>query len=630
MEKLAFLKLEQWRANVLGRLHHLRRAVSIIWQAAGAWSVGWLVLLILSGLIPAAIVYITKWLVDNVAVSVGAGLSVEEVVWQVGIPAAVMGGLMLAQRALASLSEWVSAVQSELVQEYVKEQVLIKAGTVDYEFYESDEYFDLLNRANSQASTSTLALLRNAGGLLRSLVTLVSIGAMLMLYGWWLPFVLIFSAIPAFFVLVRHNRRQHDWWKRVTQDRRWLQYYDTMLTQQYTAAEIRLNDIGGYFLDLYLRLRRRLRGEQIELVRDRAVAKFLAALFVMVVTALVMAWMVWRAVQGTATLGDLALFYQAFNQGQSLVTSLMSGVGEIYTNTLFVQYLFEFLDQPQKLQDPPKPQPFPRRLQHGITFENVSFRYPGTDTYVLKDFTMHIPAGKVVAVVGENGAGKSTFTKLLCRFYDPQDGRVLIDGTDLRAFAQKDVQRSVSLMVQFPVKFQLPVALNIQLGDMERANDRERLLKAARIAGAHEFIQGLPQQYDTLLGRWFSNGIELSGGQWQRIALARAFFRDAPVVVLDEPTSFMDSWGEYEWIRRFKQVVQNQTALFITHRFTTAKQADLIIVMKDGQVVEQGTHAELLTRQGHYATSWYQQMESHPPGSPPTGDGAPRPTPCTD
>lgn len=596
------------------RLLHARRALQIVWAAAGAWTFAWLVILVLQGIVPTGVVYMTKWVVDAVAAVIGQGATWAQVD-RLLLPVGLMGILMLAQRVLPRVNQYVSTAQSELVSDHLKERIHAKAASVDYSFYESDQYYDLLEQANSQASNRTLNLLQNIGSVISSSVTFVTIGGLLLRYSLWLPLILLVSAAPAFVILVRYNRKHHNWWNQSTPERRRAQYYDVMLTQQMAAAEIRINDLGEYFKRRYQHIRERLRNERLGILRQQAVAGTVAGLIALLATGGVMGWIVWRAMQGLATIGDLALFYQAFNQGQGIVRTLLNNVGQIYTNTLFLEHLFAFLEQPRRVQDPDEPRAFPKRVSEGVAFENVTFSYPGFEKSVLRDFSLHLPAGKVTAIVGENGSGKSTLVKLLCRFYDPQQGQVLIDDVDVRQFRQADLRRQLSVMFQFPMKYQFTAEQNIALGDLERV-DRADVETAARGAGAHDFISRLPEGYDTLLGRWFEHGTELSGGEWQRIALARAYFRQAQILVLDEPTSSMDSWSENEWLTRFKRLAEGQTTLIITHRFTTAMQADVIHVMDKGEIIESGAHEELLAQDGRYAQSWKAQMrQEHGPAT---------------
>jgi ATP-binding cassette subfamily B protein len=303
-------------------------------------------------------------------------------------------------------------------------------------------------------------------------------------------------------------------------------------------------------------------------------------------------------------LGDLLLCFQAFQQGQVLLRALLEGAGRVYRSLLFVQNLEEFLALEPELQAGGE-----RSLKgiEGVRFEGVTFRYPGSQRNALEAFDLELPAGKLVAIVGPNGAGKSSLIKLLCRFYDPDSGRILLGDRDIKCFDATTLRRQITVLFQDPVHYHATVAENIAFGDLEGLHDPERIAAAVQAAGALEPIQNLPLGMESVLGKWFG-GEELSGGEWQRIALARAFFRQASLVVLDEPTSAMDSWAEQDWLGRFRGLVAGKTALMITHRFTSAMHADLIHVMDHGRVRESGTHAELVAAGGTYARSWGEQM----------------------
>jgi ATP-binding cassette subfamily B protein len=315
--------------------------------------------------------------------------------------------------------------------------------------------------------------------------------------------------------------------------------------------------------------------------------------------------MVWRALHGLVTLGELALIYAAFNQGQGLMRTLLENAGQLYANSLFLSSLFEFLalrplvelsgDGAKKLSE----------VKVGISFNRVSFSYPDSTAKALDDFSMFIPAGKIVAIVGPNGAGKSTLVKLLCRFYDPDRGSIEIDGHDLREILTDDLRRSITVLFQQPFHYSATVRENIQYGYWGFDSD---IQGAIRAAGAEEIVSRLADHEETLLGRWFAGGTELSVGEWQRIALARAFLRQAPIIILDEPTSALDPWAEADWLQRFRELARGRTAIIITHRFTTAMHADIIHVMHQGQVVEFGSHRRLIEQNGLYAESWSRQM----------------------
>jgi ATP-binding cassette subfamily B protein len=383
-----------------------------------------------------------------------------------------------------------------------------------------------------------------------------------------------------------------------------------MMTAGETAAELRLFGLGAHFHRAYQDLRERLRGEEMRMARAQGLADLAAGAVALAVTAACLAWMAWRALQGAATLGDLALFYQAFSQGQRLMRSLLASAGHIYYNVLFLGNLFAFLDLEAQVIDPPRPIAIAAGAHpHGVAvrFRNVTFHYPGSERIALQGLDLAIPAGQIAAIVGANGAGKSTLIKLLCRFYDPQQGAIELGAIGLRDLSLQDLRAMVTVLFQEPVHYNASVAENIAPG---ATASRARVEAAARAAGAEDLIARLPEAYETVLGKWFAGGVELSTGEWQRLALARAFLRDSPLILLDEPTSAMDSWAEAQWVRRFRSLATGRTAIIVTHRFTTAMQADVIYVMDNGRVAEHGSHAELLESDGAYARSWQAQIRA--------------------
>jgi ATP-binding cassette subfamily B protein len=569
-----------------------------------------MVLLLLQGLLPGATVYLTRLVVNSLVAVIGTGTSLAHLS-PVLVPIALMVGVLLLSELLQAANEWIRTMQAELVQDYVSDLIQKQSVAIDFANYESSEAIDKLDRARAGASGRSLALLESTGSLLQNSIALLTIAVILLPYGIWLPLILVVSAFPAFYVLLRLNRLQYQWSLRTTTDRRWLQYYELLLTNSVTAAEVRLFDYGDHIRSAYQSLRHRLRYEQLKLVRDQSLGRLGASVIALVISGIALGWMGWRVLIGQLTLGDLALFYQAFKQGQGMIRTLLNNLGQIYRNSLFVGDLFHFLQVQPQIGDPPQPLPVPTTLQQGIQFRHITFRYPGSQEAVLDNFNLTIPAGKIVAIVGDNGAGKSTLLKLLCRFYDPEAGSITLDGHDLRNFAVKPLRKLITVLFQSPIPYYTTVAENITLGDISARSNQAEIEAAAKAAGIHAKITRLAQGYSTMLGKLFPDGTDLSGGEWQRLALARAFLRQAPIIVLDEPTSAMDPWAEFDWLERFRKIANNRTTLVITHRFTLAMRADMIHVMRKGQIVESGSHNELLMKNGIYAESWRSQMQNN-------------------
>ncbi len=602
-------KKKQDKKQKLHRLSYFSKTLNLLGTASPKLTFVWLILLFLQGILPAASVYLTRTLVNSLVFVTGGGVSTENIKIII-IPVLLMAGISVLMELLKSTSELVRSAQSEFVQDYISGLIHAQSVSIDYSCYESSEYNDRLTRAREGASNRCLSLLDNSGSLLQNSVTLLTMGAILIPYGIWLPIVLIASSLPAFLVILNLNKIRYNWSQRTTTDRRRLNYYETVMTYSMMAGEIRLFDLGLYFQEAFQRLRSKLRTENLNLIKKQTINRFFASMIAFLFSGAALVWMGRKVLLGTITLGDLALFYQAFNKGQNIIKAVINNLTTIYKNSLFIGNLFDFLQLKSLVVSPPKPQPIPQQLQQEIRFNQVSFRYPGCDRFVLKDFNLTIPAGKIVAIVGDNGAGKSTLIKLLCRFYDPETGGITLDNQDLRSFSLEELRQAISVLFQSPTPYFLTARENIALGDLTTQTNQAAIIAAAKASGIHQKIINLPQGYDTILGKWFPNGTDLSGGEWQRLALARAFLKQAKIIILDEPTSAMDPWAEFDWLERFRGLAKNQTSIVITHRFTLAMRADLIYVMRGGEIVESGNHEQLLAYNGLYAESWKKQMSN--------------------
>lgn len=591
---------------------NLPRALKLIWTAGKGWMIAQVILLIIRGILPASLIYLTKIFVEALILAVNENqnpANIYRVIW-IG---AAFGAVTLLTEILGGVIQMIYTAHAERLSDYIYALIHEKSVKADLAYYEQPEFFDHLHRARDQASQRPAELSSQIGSLLQNSVTMIAMGFILLRYGVWLPVILLISTLPTFYVVLASTSRMHAWQRRKTADKRRANYYDLLLTNGETAAELRLFELGEYFRQKFVKIRINLRKEQLNLAIRQKLFEMAAGFTALIITAAVFFWIVRRTVQGVGTLGDLALFYQVFNQGQNLIRSFLGDIGRLYANSLFLGDLFEFLDLQPEIVTPPDYVSTPPDLRHGISIENVTFHYQNSNKTALKNFSLFIPTNKIVAIVGANGAGKSTLLKLLCRFYDPSAGKITFDGIDLRDFSVEELRRMITILFQSPVRYNMPVSENIALGNVTLISEQEKIEGAARNAGADEIIERLPNRYDQMLGNLFVEGSELSVGEWQRMALARAIFRQTPLILLDEPTSAMDPWAEADWLKRFLKQAKGKTVLIITHRFTTAMRADLIYVMQAGEIVESGSHDELLSSNGRYAASWREQIKNYDP-----------------
>ena len=575
-----------------------RRALTLVWKSAGWWTVAWGILLIGQGLIPAGQALLLKTFVNRFLASPR---------WaEIMPPALGIVGLWVISQLLASALSWVRAVQAEQVQDEVHRLIHLQALRLDLAFFDHPESYDQLYRAQIDAISQPLALLENLGGLVQNGLSFLVLAGILWSYAAWLPILMVFTAVPGLLLVARHILKEHHWHQENTVEERRARYLDWLITDQSAAAEMRLFNLGSFHRKAFEALRESLKEGKLRLVWQGAGIELGGGLLAWAGSFVGLGWMLHQTLSGRVKLGDLLLCFQAFQQCQSLLRSLLTGAGKVYKSLLFVENLEDFL----KIEPGSSPAQNGQHVlpvKNSIRFEQVSFTYPGGYHRALNGFNLEIPSGKIAALVGHNGAGKSTLVKLLCRFYDPDEGRILVDGVDLRAFDQEALRSGIAVLFQEPVHYHTSVRENIAFGDVAKLSDQPRVWEAARNAGALEPIVRLDAGFETVLGKWFGH-TELSGGEWQRIALARAFFRQASLIILDEPTSAMDSWAEQDWLNRFRALAEGKTALMITHRFTTAMHADIIHVLDMGRVVESGTHAELVALGQKYAASWAAQM----------------------
>jgi ATP-binding cassette subfamily B protein len=568
-------------------------------------------LLVVQSLLPLAALYLVKLIVDAIAAAIAAPAGADTTVAMTHILTlvAVAGGLALLVVAVNAIANYVGEAHAQRVADQMQDILHAKSIEVDLEYYENAQYYDTLHRAQQEAPYRPTRIAKGLIAVAQSTLSLAAMAVLLLSFHWAIALVLFIAVVPEALIYLKYSKELYAWRRARTPLERHAQYYNLMMTGSEHAQELRLFGLGRIFVQQYRDLRDRLRRERLALVGRRSKLEFLAQSAATVAVFGAYAFIAIRAVSGGITLGDLVMFFQAFQRGQDYLRQLLRGVANLYEDSLFLTNLYEFLDLERKLVEPARPRAVPRPLRQGIVFEGVSFSYGAKQ--VLTDVDLVIPAGATVALVGENGSGKTTLIKLLARLYDPGAGRILFDGIDLREFATTALRRELSVIFQDYVRYNLTARENIWFGNVEAAADPEKLSTAARFAGASELIRKLPHGFDTVLGKWFEEGEELSVGEWQKIALARALLREAQVIVLDEPTSAMDAAAEYEMFKSFRDVAAGRTAILISHRLSTVKMADRIYVVHEGRIVESGTHDELLRKAGAYADLFTAQASGY-------------------
>ncbi len=573
------------------------KALELLWTTSHALTVILVVLTIGSGLLPAVVAYVGKLIVDTVVLANRSGLEIDRqlALRYVGAEAVAIMLSAACQRGLVVCQSLLRV----LLGQRVNVLILEKALTLNLAHFEDSEFYDKISQARSEASSRPLALINRTLGLGQAALTLITFSGLLLQLSVWAVLILVVAAIPSFIAETRfagHAFRLFRWRSPETRQQH---YLETLLAREDYAKEVQLYQLGGILLQRYRDIFAKLYQEDRNLTIQRGVWSYLLGLLSTGTFYAAYGWIVVMAIGGQMTLGEMTMYLVVFRQGQSTFASTLTSIGGMYEDNLYLANLYEFLEQPI-----PQSQGKIRqgKKHDGIRFEEVSFIYPGSLQPILKNISFHLQPGEKLAIVGENGSGKTTLIKLLTRLYIPSSGRILLDGVDLNDWDIDVLRRRMGVIFQNFVQYQFTVGENVGVGDTDYLDDQNQWAVAATKGQAQSFIDRLPQGFNTQLGKWFKDGQELSGGQWQKIALSRAFMRsNADILVLDEPTAAMDAEAEMQIFNHFRSLTQDQIVVLISHRFSTVRMADQIMVMAAGEIMEQGTHEQLLVAKGRYA-----------------------------
>jgi ATP-binding cassette subfamily B protein len=600
-------RLKRARTSVAGTVRGLPKVAKLTWQASPALTVILALITLLSGLLPTVTAYIAKLLLDSVV----AAIQHRGTTGDIANVAFLQFGVLAASAVSNALTSIAQSLLQERMTLTIRHQVMAHASDLHLAYFEGSTSYDMLRQAAQEAPTRPLSMMNSALGLLRTLITFGSMIALLVSVSPLLALVALVAPIPAFISQSRYGSRAFWLTFMMSPIKRRMDYLSSLVTTDTYAKETKLFGLGPYFVDRFRRLGTVSYERQRKLTVTRNISSTSWGLLSTLAGSAIMLYIALEAVGGRLTLGDLALYTAAATSVQASVSGLFTAFSGMYENNLYLDTLYRFLDTKPEITAPASPRPMPSTVEGHIEFDSVTFSYPGAEEPALDDVSFEIRPGETVAVVGRNGAGKSTLFKLLCRLYDPTDGRILLDGVDIREYDPVELRTRISAMFQDYVTYQGTAAENIGLGDLTRLEDRPHIEDSARRAGADERIERLPQGYDSPLGRWFDQGVSLSGGEWQKIALARAFQREAPILVLDEPTSALDARAEHDLFSRLRELSEGRTTLYISHRFSTVRQAERILLLEHGKVAEYGTHEELMTAKAGYAELFTLQAQAY-------------------
>jgi ATP-binding cassette subfamily B protein len=595
-----------WHERIAA-LRNVPAVLKIVWDSGHSVVIFGLVARLFSALMPVVLLWITKLIIDNIVHAVSTHQAVPPRLWWL---VAAEFTIAVLNSILVRTIDYSDALLADKYTRHVSIRVMNHAASLDLLAYEDPVFYDRLERARVQA-TDRLVMIQAVGRLVQQAITTITLSVSIMFFSPWLMLLLIAGVVPAFlgeshfaFLGYAKNFRQ-------TPIQRQLDYLRVLGGSKEAAKELKLFGLRNFLSERFTRLSNEIYEENTGLSRRKLVAgSLLSAIGTMGYYAAYV-FVIWRTVAGALSIGTLTFLTGAILQASSNIQQIFSTLAAIGDQALFLTDLLEFFKMQPTIRSKPNALPAPRPIVRGVEFRNVSFRYPGNSRLILDHINFHLRTGERLALIGENGQGKTTIVKLITRLYDPTDGQILLDGVDLREYDLEDLHRIMGVIFQDYMRYEMTARDNIAVGRVEEINNLEAIQAAAQKSVADQTIARLPQGYEQMLGRRFEQGVDISGGEWQKVALARAYLRDAQLLILDEPTAALDARSEFEVFHRFAELTAGKMALFISHRFSTVRSADRIIVLENGKIAEEGSHDQLASLRGRYAEMFEMQASSY-------------------
>ena len=585
-------------------IRYFREAVRLVWKSAPGWALTNFSISFLRSFLPLVLIWLLKGLIDGITRTVSAApqTSADDVIWL--IAAVVI--IWFLDEASSDFGNFIRKKQSMKLEAYMYSLLHAKAVRLDLINFERPEYFDCLARASREAPWRPNSILNNLVSMFRGLLSLLLMAGVLVSLHWTIAVLLLVFNIPGIWLRLHYAGVLYNFQRRQTAEARKTAYFNWLITGDRPSREIRLFGLGNYFISLFRKSFLKTKEEEISIVKKRALIELTSDLLKAAAVLITLLFIANRTINGSISLGQMAMFLLAFRQGMVYIRDLFGSVAGLYEDSLFIGDTFEFLNLKENIQANP-PVVIPGDLQKFMSAENLSFTYPGNKARTIDNISFEIQKGEIIALVGPNGAGKSTLVRLLCRLYEPDSGSIKYDGNDIKNMDPGQYRKFLSVIFQDFMLYNLNAGENIRLGNIDESDPDGKITASASVTGIHDLISNLPEGYSTVIGNLFDDSRELSWGEWQKLALARALFRNAPVLILDEPSSALDADTEFDIFSRFRNIVKGRTTILISHRFSNVSLADRIIVLDKGKIIETGTHDELMKKNGMYCAMYTKQ-----------------------